>query len=143
MDPLSIAMFAILAVLIFFMFRSSQTRKKQAAELQAQIVPGVEIMTNFGLFGTLISVDEFSNVAEVETSPGNIVRVHRQTIAKIVPEVDETAPRSVEEAMELANREAAAKEAQLNSDTAIRHDGTDASAEAKKPARRTAKKASE
>jgi preprotein translocase subunit YajC len=143
MDPLSIAMFAILAVLIFFMFRSSQTRKKQAAELQAQIVPGVEIMTNFGLFGTLVSVDEFSNVAEVETSPGNIVRVHRQTIAKIVPEVDETAPRSVEEAMELANREAAAKEAQLNSDTAIRHDGTDASDEAKKPARRTAKKASE
>lgn len=143
MDPLSIAMFAILAVLIFFMFRSSQTRKKQQAELQAQIVPGVEIMTNFGLFGTLVSVDEFSNVAEVETSPGNIVRVHRQTIAKVVPEVDESTPRSVEEAMELANREAAEKEAQLNLDSAIHHDGTDVAVEAKKPARRTAKKASE
>jgi preprotein translocase subunit YajC len=132
-----------LAVLIFFMFRNSQTRKKQAAELQANIVPGVEIMTNFGMFGTLVSVDEFSNVAEVETSPGNIVRVHRQTIAKVVPEIDETAPRSVEEAMELANREAAEKDAQLNLDTAIRHDGADVAAQAKKPAKRTAKKASE
>ncbi len=143
MDPLSIAMFAILAVLIFFMFRNSQTRKKQAEELKAQIVPGVEIMTNFGLFGTLVSIDEFSNVAEIETSPGNIVRVHRQTIAKIVPEVDDDAPRSVEEAMERANREAAEKEAQLNVDTAIHHDGADATVEVKKPARRTAKKTAE
>lgn len=143
MDPLSIAMFAILAVLIFFMFRNSQTRKKQAEELKAQIVPGVEIMTNFGLFGTLVSIDEFSNVAEIETSPGNIVRVHRQTIAKIVPEVDDDAPRSVEEAMERANREAAEKEAQLNVDSAIHHDGADAAVEVKKPARRTAKKTAE
>jgi preprotein translocase subunit YajC len=143
MDPLSIAMFAILAVLIFFMFRNSQTRKKQAEELKAQIVPGVEIMTNFGLFGTLVSIDEFSNVAEIETSPGNIVRVHRQTIAKIVPEVDDDEPRSVEEAMERANREAAEKEAQLNVDSAIHHDGADVAVEVKKPARRTAKKTAE
>jgi preprotein translocase subunit YajC len=143
MDPLSIAMFAILAVLIFFMFRNSQTRKKQAEELKSKIVPGVEIMTNFGLFGTLVSIDEFSNVAEIETSPGNIVRVHRQTIAKVVPEVDGDEPRSVEEAMERANREAAEKELQLNVDSAIRHDGTDVAVEAKKPVRRTAKKVAE
>ncbi|MGV8969416.1 MAG: preprotein translocase subunit YajC [Microbacteriaceae bacterium] len=143
MDPLSIAMFAILAVLIFFMFRNSQTRKKQQEELKSQIVPGVEVMTNFGLFGTLVSVDEFSNVAELETSPGNIVRVHRQTISKVVPVTDDDAPRSVEEAMERANREAAEKEAALNTDTAIRHDGSENSVESKKPARRIAKKASE
>jgi len=107
---LTIAMFAILAVLIFFMFRNSRKRKAQAEELQAKIVPGVEIMTNFGLFGTLISIDEVSNVAEIEVSPGNIVRVHRQTVAKVVTAVDSDGPRSVEEAMEIANREAAARE---------------------------------
>jgi len=107
---ITIVMFAVLAVLIFFMFRNSRKRKAEVEALKDQIVPGVEIMTNFGLFGTLVSIDEVSNVAEVETSPGNIVRVHRQTIAKVVTQDDTDAPRSVEEAMERANREAALKE---------------------------------
>ena len=107
---ITILMFAVLAVLIFFMFRNSRKRKAEVEALKDQIVPGVEIMTNFGLFGTLVSIDEVSNVAEVETSPGNIVRVHRQTIAKVVTQDDTDAPRSVEEAMERANREAALKE---------------------------------
>ncbi|MDP3208881.1 MAG: preprotein translocase subunit YajC, partial [Rhodoglobus sp.] len=63
MDPLTIGMLAILAVLIFFMFRNSRKRKAQQEELQSKIQPGAEIMTNFGLFGTLKSVDELSNVA--------------------------------------------------------------------------------
>jgi len=109
-DGLSIAMFAILAVLIFFMFRNSRKRKAQVEELQAKIVPGVEVMTNFGLFGTLVSIDEVSNEAELEVTPGTIVRVHRQTIAKVVTAVDSDSPRSVEEAMAIANREAAEKE---------------------------------
>jgi len=109
-NVITILMFAVLAVLIFFMFRNSRKRKAEVEALKDQIVPGVEIMTNFGLFGTLVSIDEVSNVAEVETSPGNIVRVHRQTIAKVVTQDDTDAPRSVEEAMERANREAALKE---------------------------------
>ena len=114
MDPLTIAMLAVLAVLVFFMFRNSRKRKAQAEDLRSQIVPGAEIMTNFGLFGTLISLDDITKVAEVETSPGNIVRVHSQTIAKVVDEaagVAEGEPRSVEEAMEIANREEAQREA--------------------------------
>jgi len=73
-------------------------------------------MTNFGLFGKLLSIDEATNVAEIETSPGTIVRVHRQTLSKVVtpeeltPATGDT-PRSVEEAMEIANREQADREA--------------------------------
>ena len=112
-DPTTLLMLAVLAVLIFFMFRNSRKRKAQAAELRTTIVPGAEIMTNFGLYGTLISIDEVSKVAEVEVAPGNIVRVHSQTIAKVVTpgDIAEGEPRSVEEAMERANREAEAKEA--------------------------------
>jgi preprotein translocase subunit YajC len=140
-------MFAILAVLVFFMFRNSRNRKKQQEELQAKIVPGVEIMTNFGLFGTLLSIDEFSNVAEVETSPGNIVRVHRQTIAKVVPEVDESEPRSVEEAMERANSEAAERDAvaavEAPADETAPEFGERIEPAVKKPARRVTKKVAE
>ena len=63
MDPLTIGMLAILAVLIFFMFRNSRKRKAQQEELRTQIVPGAEVMTNFGLYGKLISLDESSKVA--------------------------------------------------------------------------------
>jgi preprotein translocase subunit YajC len=117
----NIALLAVLAVLVFFMFRNNKKRKAQAEALKSQIVPGAEIMTNFGLFGTLLSVDEISNVAEVETSPGNVVRVHRQTIAKVVENTvtDSAAPRSVEEAIERANREEAARSISLDkADTA-------------------------
>ncbi|MCU1544591.1 MAG: preprotein translocase subunit YajC [Microbacteriaceae bacterium] len=109
---LNIALVVVLAMFVFYAFRNSRKTKAKQAELKSQIVPGVEVMTNFGLFGTLISVDEISNVAEIETSPGNIVRVHRQTLAKVVTETEaaEGQPRSVEEAMEIANREAEARE---------------------------------
>ncbi|MEH6779932.1 MAG: preprotein translocase subunit YajC [Rhodoglobus sp.] len=113
MDPLSIAMLAILGVLIFFMFRNSRKRKQQMEELRGQMVPGVDVMTNFGLFGTLITMDTVKNEAEIEISKGVIVKVHSQTLAKVVAEdaVEDGAPRSVEEAMEIANREAAEREA--------------------------------
>ncbi|MGX5680366.1 preprotein translocase subunit YajC [Schumannella luteola] len=113
MDPLTIGMLVILAVLIFFMFRNSRKRRQQAEELQTKMVPGARVMTNYGLFGTLKSVDEVANEAELEVSPGVVVTVHRQTLAKVVEagETDPTAPRSVEEAMEIANREQAEREA--------------------------------
>lgn len=125
MDPLTIGMLAILAVLIFFMFRNSRKRKAQMEELRTQIVPGAEVMTNFGMYGTLISIDETSKVAELEIAPGNIVRVHSQTIAKVVgDEVGASGePRSVEEAMAIANREAAERDG-VTSDGVARDDSS-------------------
>ncbi len=147
---LQYAMFAILGVLIFFMFRNSRKRRAEQEKMREQIVPGAEIMTNFGLFGTLKSIDEVSNIAEVETSPGNIVRVHRQTIAKVVEDSTgaEGEPRSVEEAMAIANREAEERDRiKLNEDSAIPVTepayGERVDADVKKPARRTTKKVAE
>lgn len=73
-----------LAVFVFFQFRSSRKRSKQAAERLETIVPGVEIMTNYGLYGTLIDLDEETNIALIETTPGTILKIHRQTILKAV-----------------------------------------------------------
>ncbi len=103
-------------LLIGFMIFSSRRNRKRQQDLRAAIVPGVEVMTNFGLFGKLLSIDEATNVAEIETSPGTIVRVHRQTLSKVVDPRGARAdtgdaPRSVEEAMEIANREQAEREA--------------------------------
>ena len=84
LDPLTILMLVVLAAMIFFMFRSNKKRKAQAEELQTKIVPGAEVMTNFGLFGELTAIDEERNEALIEIAPGTIVRVHRQTLARVV-----------------------------------------------------------
>jgi preprotein translocase subunit YajC len=93
LDPLSIGMLAILAVLIFFMFRNGQKRKKDLEEKQTKIVPGAEVMTNFGVFGTILSVNE--EKVQVETSPGNVLTVHKQTIVRFLD--DEVAPETTED----------------------------------------------
>ena len=148
-DPFTIALVALLAVFVIYSWRSGRKRKAALAEQQAAIKPGVEIMTSFGLFGTLISIDEITNVAEVETSPGTIVRVHRQTVTKVVTQTDSDEPRSVEEAMARANAEAEAaekatepksKKAVPVADVEFAEPVVEAP---KKPVRRTAKKTGE
>lgn len=87
-DPLSLALIAIAAVLIVFMFVSSRRRKRDAEATRAKIVPGAEVMTSQGIYGTLLSVDEEKNEAIIETTPGTKLRVHSQTIAKVVEETE-------------------------------------------------------
>jgi preprotein translocase subunit YajC len=92
MDPLTIGMLVILAVLIFFMFRNGQKRKKDQEALLSKVVPGAEVMTTFGLFGTILEMDEVTNKVLLESSPGTVLTVHRQAIAKVVedePVVDD------------------------------------------------------
>lgn len=146
---LNVVLIAVFVLLIFFMFRNSRKNKQRQEELKATIVPGAEVMTNFGLFGTLLSIDEVSNEAELEVAPGTVVRVHRQTIAKVVTtdETTEGEPRSVEEAMAIANREYEESQAKAaEPEFGERVDSTDVvaeEAEVKKPVRRPSKKDAE
>lgn len=88
-DPFTLVLIGVAVVLIFFMFRNSRKRRKDMEEMRARIQPGAEVMTSFGMYGTLVAVDEEKNEAIVETSPGTLIRVHSQTISKVV---DETLP---------------------------------------------------
>jgi preprotein translocase subunit YajC len=84
MDPLTLVMLAVLALLVFFMFRNGRKRKKDQEALQATMVPGAEVMTNFGLYGTIVSIDEEANKVALEIAPATVVHIHRQTIARVV-----------------------------------------------------------
>jgi preprotein translocase subunit YajC len=112
MDPTLILIAVALAVFVFFQFRSSRKRTKETAARQAAIAPGVEIMTNFGLYGTVLSIDEDTNMALIETTPGTVIKIHRQTILKAVE--DETPVVS-----ETATDDATDPVAELNQDGAI------------------------
>ncbi len=84
LDPLTIGMLVVLAVLVFFMFRNSRKRQRDAQELQSKVAVGAEVMTNFGVYGTILAIDEEENKVLVETSPGTVLTVHRQTVTRVV-----------------------------------------------------------
>jgi len=83
MDPILLLLIAVLGVFIVFQFIQGRKRRRETEERQAAFVPGVEIMTNYGLYGTIVSIDEERNLAVLETSPGQTVKVHRQTLLKV------------------------------------------------------------
>ena len=87
MDYVTIIMLAVLALLIFFMFRNSRKRQKDAANLQSQVTVGAKVMTNFGVYGTILSIDEEDNEVLLESTPGTVLAVHRQVVARVVTPV--------------------------------------------------------
>lgn len=128
MDPLTIVMLGVLALLIFFMFRNSRKRKQELETLQEKMVAGAEVMTNFGLFGTLVSIDDDANVAVIETSPGSTVRVHRQTLARVIED---------EVIDEVAEAEMVAEGAPIVTEPSLNESSVDAPAEKPKRTRKT------
>jgi preprotein translocase subunit YajC len=116
MDFLTIGMLVVLAALIFFMFRSSRKRSRDAAALQEKVVPGASVMTNFGLFGTVVSIDTEDNKVALEIAPGTVVELHRQTVTRVVE------PTEPEESEHEAIESSTDSSAELNVDHAIRHE---------------------
>ena len=83
-DPFLLIVAAAVALFIFMQFRTAKKRRTEAANLQEKMLPGTEIMTNYGLYGTIVSIDDDTNIATIETTPGTVLRIHRQTILKAV-----------------------------------------------------------
>lgn len=92
MDSTLILLALVFAVFIAFQFYSGKRRKKQAEERATAIVPGAEVMTREGMFGTVVSIDDDANAIYVELAPKVVVKFHSQAIrgAMVVPiEIEE------------------------------------------------------
>lgn len=87
LDPISILMFGLIAVLIFFMFRNGKKRQQAMQELQNGLRPGAEVMLQSGIFGTIESLDEEDNRATIRSGTTTLV-VHRNAISQIVTPVE-------------------------------------------------------
>lgn len=80
----------MLVALIGFMFWSSRRRAKRMKEEQAakalQMVPGVEVLLQGGLYGTIVEYDaeDLSRPAIVEIAPGVDIKVHSQALLRVV-----------------------------------------------------------
>jgi len=84
-DPMTLILILAFAFLIFMMFRGRKKAQKQQEQLRSQLEPGSEVMTNFGLFGTVVAINPEDNKVTLEISPGTTATVHSQAIAKVVP----------------------------------------------------------
>lgn len=84
MDPTILLLVALLAVMVIFMIRNSRKRAKDAEEMKTKLVPGVDLMTSSGIFGTVLSIDEENNKLVIESTPGTQLTIHRQAIARLI-----------------------------------------------------------
>ncbi|MCU1530027.1 MAG: hypothetical protein JWP75_3790 [Frondihabitans sp.] len=115
----TLIMVLLLVVLVFFMFRNSRKKRAQQAELQSKMAPGVEVMLTFGLYGKLVSINEEENIAEVEIADGTVIKVHRQTLGRVVEPVAESFPEVSEAAVAAAADGPIVSQYSLNEDHAI------------------------
>lgn len=97
MDFTSLLMVAVLGVLIFFMIRNGRKRQKDALELQKRVVVGAEVMTSFGVFATVKSIDEENNKVVLEIAPKSTMTVARQSVIRVIDAVESTGSASTSE----------------------------------------------
>lgn len=90
MDPMSLMLFGLLAVMLVFMFMNTRKRqrqmKAQQEEKAAKTVPGAKVLLQGGLYGTVVSYDpvDLNKPAQVELAPGVVIEVHSQSILRVV-----------------------------------------------------------
>jgi preprotein translocase subunit YajC len=81
MDPLTLAMIAVLIVVGYFLIiRPQQKRTKEAAALQKSLQEGSRVMMSGGIFGTIRHMGDKQVVVEV--SPGVELTFVRQAIIR-------------------------------------------------------------
>ncbi len=90
-DFTTILMVAVLGVLVIFMVRNGRKRQKDAQELQKRVVAGASVMTSFGVYATVKSIDESENKVVLEISPKTTMTVARQAVVRVIDPVVEPA----------------------------------------------------
>ena len=92
---MELILFALLGVMLVFMFVNTRKRQKQMKEQQEEkatrTVPGVKVLLQGGLYGTVVSYDavDLDKPAQIEIAPGVVIEVHSQAILRLVDETPE------------------------------------------------------
>ena len=84
MDPRSRGMYAVRILMVVCMIRNSRRQKQAREDLNNKVVKGAHVMTTAGIYGTVVSVDDAENEIVIESTPGTVLRMHRQSVASII-----------------------------------------------------------
>lgn len=77
-------MLVVMVLLLWLPMRRQKKAQAQIKAKQATMEPGTRVMTSFGLYATVLSIDRDENKAVLEVSPGTSVTVHTQTVTTIL-----------------------------------------------------------
>jgi preprotein translocase subunit YajC len=93
----------LIGVFYFMLIRPQQKQRREIAEVQSTITPGVRVMTSAGLIGTIVAIE--GDEVLIEVAPGVTNRYVRRAIMRVLddgrpPEqtTDEPATRPVDTA---------------------------------------------
>jgi preprotein translocase subunit YajC len=73
---------ALAAIFYLLILRPSRRRQQQAQQVQSNLVPGVEVVTTSGLYGTVSAVED--DVVVLEVAPGVTNRYAKQAIMRVL-----------------------------------------------------------
>jgi preprotein translocase subunit YajC len=69
-------------VFYFLLIRPQQKKMREHADLVGSVEPGDDVLTNGGLYGTIVAID--GQVMELEIADGVVVRIQRSAIAELI-----------------------------------------------------------
>jgi preprotein translocase subunit YajC len=78
--------FLVLIVLVFYMLilRPQRRRQQRAAQTQSAVLPGQQVRTTAGIYGTVVSADDQDVIVQI--APGVEIRMMRRAILDVVPD---------------------------------------------------------
>ena len=117
MDFNLLIMIAMMALLAWMMFSAQKRQRKQMEELRAMqqsLVPGTQVMTGSGIYGTVVSTDLENNKLQLQIADGVVITLALNAIMTVVEE--EAAAPLTEDVYEATASEAPASD--TSSDTA-------------------------
>lgn len=85
MDPTTLIFLGLGALMLFFLFSSRKKQKARQESIKSNLVPGAEVMTTFGVYGTVLTVSQEDHIVTIESGPGTVLRIHQQAIGHIEP----------------------------------------------------------
>ena len=118
MDFNLLIMIAMMALLAWMMFSAQKRQRKQMEELRAMqqsLVPGTQVMTGSGIYGTVVSTDLENNKLQLQIADGVVITLALNAIMAIIEDEAPAAPLT-EDAYEATASEAPASD--TSSDTA-------------------------
>ena len=78
-----IMMVLLFGVMWFFMFRPQQKKMKEHQQLITNLKKGDEVMTNGGIMGRIIDLDNFAIALEI--AKNTIIRIQRGVVVQVLP----------------------------------------------------------
>lgn len=118
MDFNLLIMIAMMALLAWMMFSAQKRQRKQVEALQAMrraLVPGDQVMTASGVYGTVVSTDLENNKLQLQIAEGVVITASMNAILNLVEDEAPAGPLT-EDAYEATASDAPASD--TSSDTA-------------------------